>query len=145
MSTSWKEDLRNARTVKQRCTFGDKEQLQALAMGEMSLHLKVQGKEAPIKVTLKDVLWIPAIPWRLSSTGIRRDGGDFVNSGTKKSYLPFRKGEPKIPLADKLYILTLSGSVQGNVIYEASAHSSFANKQETASSIERMTRHLGAH
>ena len=56
--TPWKEDLRNTRTVNRRCTFGNKGQLQALAMGEMPLHVKLR---APIKVTLKDVLWTPGL------------------------------------------------------------------------------------
>ena len=74
--TPWKTDLRNTRTVNRRCTFGNKGQLQALAMGQMPLHMKIQGKEAPIKVTLKGVMWIPGLPCRLLSTGtIRRDGG----------------------------------------------------------------------
>ena len=51
----------HAYTVNRRYTFGNKGHLQALSMGEMPLHVKVQGKEAPIKVTLKDVLWIPGL------------------------------------------------------------------------------------
>ena len=74
--TPWGKDLGNTRTVNRRCTFGNKGQLQALAMGQMPLHMKIQGKEAPIKVTLKGVMWIPGLPCRLLSTGtIRRDGG----------------------------------------------------------------------
>ena len=56
--TPCQEDLRNTRTVNRRCTFGNKGQLQALAMGEMPLHVKLR---APIKVTLKDVLWTPGL------------------------------------------------------------------------------------
>ena len=39
--TPWTKDLRNTRTVNRRCTIGNKGQLQALAMGEMPLHVKV--------------------------------------------------------------------------------------------------------
>ena len=117
-------------------------------MGEMPLHVKVQGKEAPIKVTLKDGLWIPGllfffffnfilrrmgngIPCRLLSTGtIRRDGEEVVDSGTKKIYFQLKKEGPKIPLAEKKNLLTQSGSVQGNGNYAASAHASFANKKQ---------------
>ena len=128
--TPWKEDLRNTRTVNRRCTFGNKGQLQALPMGEIPLHVKVEAKEAPTKVTLKDVLWISGLPCRLLSAGtIRRDGGEIVDSVTKKSYLRLRKDGPKIPLAQKKNILTLSGSVQGNDNYAASAHASCANEK----------------
>ncbi|CAM9872319.1 unnamed protein product, partial [Sphacelaria rigidula] len=86
--TPWKQDLRKTRTVNRSCTFGNKGQLQALAMGEISLHVSARGKVAPAKVTLKDVLWVPGLPCRLLSTGtIRRDGGEFVDSGRKESYL----------------------------------------------------------
>ena len=129
--TPWKEDVRNTRTFNRRCTFGNKGQLQALTMGEIPLRVNVQGKEAPIKVTLKDVVWIPGRPCELLSTGtIRRDGREFVESGTNKSYLRFRKDGQKIPLAETGNILTLSGSVQGNGNYAASAHASFANKKQ---------------
>ena len=78
----------------------DEGQLQALAMGDMQLDVKVRGKEAPIKDVLKDVLWIPGVPCRLVSTAtIRRDGGELVDSGTKKRNLRFRKDGPKIFLA----------------------------------------------
>ena len=54
--TPWREDLRNTRKVNRRCTFESKGQLRALAKGEMPLHVDFHGKEAPVKVTLKDVL-----------------------------------------------------------------------------------------
>ena len=34
--TPWKEDLSNTRTVNGRCTFGNKGQLQPLALGEIT-------------------------------------------------------------------------------------------------------------
>ena len=68
---------------------------------------------------------------RLLSTGsIRRDGGEFVDSGGKESYLRFRQGGPKILLAENKGFLTLSGSLQGSGKHAASAHASFANKKQ---------------
>ena len=64
-------------------------------------------------------------PWTTLPSVVYRDRGEFVDTDTNKSYLRFRKDEPKIPLAENKNILTLSGSVQENV--------------------ERMTRHLGVH
>ena len=106
--------------------------------------MNVQGKEASIKVTLKDVFWIPGLPCRLLSTGtVRRDEGEFVDSGTKKSYLRFRKDGPKIFLAEKKNSLTVSRSVQGTGNFAASAHHSFANKEKA--NIGRMAPHLWVH
>ena len=67
-------------------------------------------------MTLKDVLWVPGLPCRLLSTGsIRRDGGEFVDSGRKKSYLRFRQEDgPKTPLAESKRFLTPSASLQGS-------------------------------
>ena len=137
--TLWKQDLINTRTVNRSCTFtvnrsctfGIKGQLQALAMGEIPLHVSVRGKEAPAQVTLKDVLWVPGLPCQLLSTGsIRRDGGEFVDSGRKESYLRFRQDGPKIPLAKNKGFLTLSASLQGSGKHAASAHASFTNKKQ---------------
>lgn len=50
-----KEDPRNIRTVTRSCVFEKKEQLQVRALVEMPLHLNIRGKEALIRVTLKDV------------------------------------------------------------------------------------------
>ena len=112
--TLWKQDLIETRTVDRSCTFGNKGQLQALEMGEIPLLVSVRGKEAPVEVTLEDVLWVPGLPCRLLSTGsIRRDGGEFVDSGTKESDLRFRQDGPKIPLAENKGFLTLSASLQG--------------------------------
>lgn len=38
------------------CMFEDKRAVRAPAMGEVSLHVDVKGKEASIKVTLKGML-----------------------------------------------------------------------------------------
>ena len=129
--TLWKHDLANTRMVDRSCTFGNKGQLQALAMGEIPLHVSVHGKEAPAQVTLRDVLWVPGLPCRLLSTGsIRRDGGEFVDSGRKECYLRFRQDGPKIPLAESERFLTLLASLQGSGKHAASAHASFANKKQ---------------
>lgn len=48
-------DLRITCTVNQSSIFGDKEKLQTLAMGEMSLQANVQGKYTPMKIPLKGV------------------------------------------------------------------------------------------
>lgn len=70
-------------------------------MGEIPLHANVQDKEAAVKVTLKDLLWIPGLPCRVLSTRtIWYDKGEFVDSGTKESYFRFRKDRPKIALAE---------------------------------------------
>ena len=114
-------------------------------MGDMPLHVEVQGKEAPIKVTLKGLLWIPVLPCRLLSSGtIRRDGGEIVDSGTKKSCLRFRKYGPKIPLTEKkIYVDPVVIRTTEWQLCGISA--CFCHKQETASNIESMERHLGAH
>ena len=76
-------------------------------MGEMSLHVHGHSKEAPTRVTLKDVPWIPGLPCRLLSTGtVRRRGGELADSGTKKSCLRFKKDGPKIPLAETKTVKT---------------------------------------
>ena len=73
-------------------------------------------------------------PWAtlltVSTGTIRRDGREFVDSGSNNSRLWFRKDGPKIPLAEKKHFLTLSGSVQGNANDAASAHASFADKKQ---------------
>ena len=102
--------------------------------GRNSIQVRVQGKEDPINVTLKDVFRIPELPCRLLSIGtIRRDGKEFVDSGTKKSYLVplVQKGRTEDPSSrKKKHFLTLSGSVQGNANDAASAHASFADKKQ---------------
>lgn len=54
-------------------------QLQVLDMGELTLHITNRGKHPPMKTALKDIV-------------ILREGGEFVDSSTKKSYLRFEKG-----------------------------------------------------
>ena len=71
------KDLRNIHVVNAGYTFETKGQMQVLAKGEMSLHVNVQGKGAPIKATPKHVLRIPGMPCRLLTTGmIRGKEGD---------------------------------------------------------------------
>ena len=61
--------------------------------------MNVQGKETPIKVALKDILWIPGLPCRLLSIGtVQRDGREFVESGTKENYFRLKEDVLEIPL-----------------------------------------------
>ena len=60
--TPWVKDLQNTRTINRSCTFGNKGQLKASALGEMPLRVKVKGKDDLTEVTLKNVLWVPGIP-----------------------------------------------------------------------------------
>lgn len=67
----------------------------------MSLHVKVQGREAPLKVTPKQVCQTPRLPYRLLSTEtIPCDGGECVDTGTEESHLRFKNDGPKIPLVE---------------------------------------------
>lgn len=66
-------------------------------MQGMSLYVYVQdirsclgqaGQQGSIKVTLNDVSWNPRLPCRRLSTGsLRRNGGEFVDTGTKEGEL----------------------------------------------------------
>lgn len=97
-------------------------------MGEIPLHVNVQGKKPAIKVTLKGVLWIPGQPCQLLSTRtIRRDKVEFADSRTE-GYLRFRKNGPKITLAE---------SCRHPCNHEASADASFANKKQSLTMKER--------
>lgn len=62
--------------------FVKRRQLEVLATEEIVLHMNMQDKEATIKVTLKELLWIYELPCRLVSTaticGLRYEGEDFV-------------------------------------------------------------------
>ena len=100
--------------------------------GRNSIQVRVQGKEDPINVTLKDVFRIPELPCRLLSIGtIRRDGKEFVDSGTKKSYLVplVQKGRTEDPPGRKEKYLDPVGIRTREYNCAASAHASFANKK----------------
>ena len=84
--TPWKKDIRGTCTVNRSYTLRNKGELQALAMGEISLHMSGRSKEAPVKVTLKDILGVSGLPCRMLSTRIiRPDGGEVAESGRKES------------------------------------------------------------
>ena len=124
-------DLINKRTINRSCTFGNKAQLRAPAMGDMPIKVKIRGKDDRIAVMLKDVLWVPGIPCRLLSTGtIRRNGGEFVESSSKQSYLRIERNGPKITLNERKGFLTLAASVRASNKKQASVHASFANKKQ---------------
>ena len=55
-------DLINKRTINRSCTFGNKAQLRAPAMGDIPIKVKVRGKDDQITVILKDMLWVPGYP-----------------------------------------------------------------------------------
>lgn len=97
-------------------------------MGGMSLLVNIQSKEAPIKVALKDVLWLPGISCRPLSTG-KRFRVTEENLWTQ-SYLRFRKDGRKILLAEKKGFSTLSVSVQRNGNHTVLTCDSFANKKQ---------------
>ncbi|CAN0495127.1 unnamed protein product, partial [Discosporangium mesarthrocarpum] len=113
-----------------RAPSGNKGQLQAQAKGTMELETKgVGGKRTSLQ--LKNVPWVPGLPCRLLSTDVlRRDGGEFVDSGIRKSYLQLSGKTLKIPLEEKEAFLTLQafpGSIQTD---RAEAHATFANKHQ---------------
>ena len=61
--------------VNRNCTAWNKGKQQTLTLGEIQIHVNVQGKKAPIKVTLTDVLWIHVLPCQLLSirTGVTEE------------------------------------------------------------------------
>ncbi|CAN0510724.1 unnamed protein product, partial [Discosporangium mesarthrocarpum] len=123
-------DLTSPQTVNRTCTFGNKGQLQARAKETMELETKgVGGKR--ISLQLKNVLWVTGLPCRLPSTGVlRRDGGEFVDSGIRESYLQLSGKTTKIPLEEKGAFLTLQafpGSIRTD---RAEAHVTFTNKHQ---------------
>lgn len=56
------------------------------------------NSEAPVKVKVKNVLWIPRRPCRMLSTGTIWRDREFMDPGTKESYLRFRNDGAKITL-----------------------------------------------
>ncbi|CAM9431501.1 unnamed protein product [Discosporangium mesarthrocarpum] len=94
--TPYVEDLTNAKETTRTCNFGNKGKLAALAEGDLSLQIK-QGNGPVHNITLKDVLFIPEVPFRLLSAGtIRRTGGEFHDSRIDNIYLCTGRGGPKI-------------------------------------------------
>ena len=88
-------DLTEQKRINKKCTFGNNSHLQATVSGVIKLLVQENGKA--MEVTIKDVLWVPELPCRLLSTrSLRRHGGEFVDSGIRKSHITLRKGGPKI-------------------------------------------------
>lgn len=56
--------------MKRRGTFGNKSYLRA-TVGEV-IRLTVKDKGEDVEVRIKNVLWVPEVPYRLLSTGFTR-------------------------------------------------------------------------
>lgn len=82
--------MRALQEHRQSSPFGNKGQLQALAMGEVSSDADIRGKETPAKVTSKDVFWVPELPLGLPSTG-----EEVVDYRRKESCHRFRSDRTK--------------------------------------------------
>ncbi|CAN0454030.1 unnamed protein product [Discosporangium mesarthrocarpum] len=107
--TPYLEDLTNPKETTGTCTFGNKGKLAALAEEYLSLWISSQRGSA--QLTLKDMLFIPEVPFRLLSTGaLRRTGGEFHDSGIDKSYLRTGHSGPKIKLKVEGTFLVLQGN-----------------------------------
>lgn len=74
---------------------------------------------------------------------IHCDGGEFVDSGTKESYLRFRTCGLEIPLAKNKWLLTMSASVHRNANNEVSGHTSFTNKKHRLTLQKKHWRNMG--
>ncbi|CAN0439419.1 unnamed protein product [Discosporangium mesarthrocarpum] len=80
---------------------------------------------------LQGVLWVPGLPCRLLSTGcVRRKGGEFVDSGIRRSYIKPSRDARKIYLVERGAFLLLEGSLQVAKKTRATANASYANKHQ---------------
>lgn len=79
-------------------------------MEDTTLNATPQGANSPVDVVLKDVLCVPPPLCRLLGIdAVRRDSGEFVESGEQASHIRVRKSTPKIALVERISFLMLEG------------------------------------
>lgn len=104
-------DLSERQSISMKCSFANNAQLQATMSGEIRVLIPASGKRLEIRV--RDVLLITALSCRVLNTrAIRRDGGDFVDSGYKRSHIVVRKSGPKFNLEESSSFRRLKGQIE---------------------------------
>ena len=100
---TWFEPYRKARKV----YLGDRRVLRARGQGEVEV--TVQTTRGPVKMTMKNVLYVPGLHWNLlsakatTSLGNRvvfEDNESVIHSGGKKIVCEFKKGLYVVPVVE---------------------------------------------
>lgn len=92
-------------------TFANNGQLRSSASGEISSRVQENGTMEGFQ--LKDILWVPVLRCRpLSTEGIRRQGGLFINSGCREKHTIFKIDGTKTDVEERNGCMILRGQLE---------------------------------